>query len=136
MKREKLVAQALADAMLAGPPEVAGFIERAAWMLGRRHRWLAPLCKRVFRAFGSSLGERDRARLVAWIRHDEGYQAAWLAARPPRIAHYVLDPARMSPRQGALAACALPDLSTPGDLAALTCPGNFEPFITWKRLPG
>jgi retron-type reverse transcriptase len=30
----------------------------------------------------------------------------------------MLDPPRMSPRHGALAACALPDLPTPGDLAA------------------
>jgi RNA-directed DNA polymerase len=118
MKREHLVAQSLADAMLAGSCEVEGFIERAAWMLGRKHRWLAPLCKRVFRAFGSSLEQRDRVKLTEWIRHDRGYRDAWLATRPPRIAHYVLDSPRMSPRRGALAACALPDLPTPGDLAA------------------
>jgi hypothetical protein len=118
MKREQLVAQSLADAMLSGACEVDAFIERAAWVLGRRHRWIAPLCRRVFRAFGSSLERRDRAKLAEWIRRDAGYREAWLAARPPRIAHYVLDPPRMSPRRGALAACALPDLPTPGDLAA------------------
>jgi len=74
MKREHLVAQSLADAMLAGSCEVEGFIERAAWLLGRKHRWLAPLCNRVFRTFGSSLEQRDRARLTEWIRHDRGYR--------------------------------------------------------------
>jgi RNA-directed DNA polymerase len=118
MKREHLVAQSLADAMLAGSCEVEGFIDRAAWLLGRKHRWLAPLCKRVFRAFGSSLEQRDRKALTEWIRRDRGYRDAWRAVRPPRIAHYLLDPPRMSSRRGALASCALPDLPTPGDLAA------------------
>lgn len=118
MKREHLVAQSLADAMLAGSSEIEGLVGRGAWLLGRKHRWLAPLCVRVFRAFGSSLEPRDRTRLTEWIRHDQGYQQAWRGARPPRIAHYMLDPPRMSPRRGTLAACALPDLPTPGDLAA------------------
>jgi hypothetical protein len=118
MKREHRVAQSLADAMLAGSCEVEGFIERGAWLFGRKHRWLAPLCNRVFRAFGSSLEQRDRAKLTDWIRHDQGYRDAWLAARPPRMAHYVLDSPRMSPRRGALAACALPVLPTTRDLAA------------------
>lgn len=118
MKREQLVAEVLADALLAGAPEIDGLVARAAWTLGRKHRWLAPFCKRVFHQFGSSLDSRSRSKLVQWIRNDRGYRDAWHAARPPRIAHYVLDPPRMAPRRGALAACALPDLPTPGDLAA------------------
>src|SRR6185437_3465259 len=118
MKREHLVAEALADALLAGAAEVDGFVARAAWVLGRKHRWIAPLCKRVFRQFGSSLDQRSRAKLAEWIRNDRGYHDAWLTSRPPRIAHYVLDPPRMSPRKGALAACALPDIPTPRDLAS------------------
>src|SRR5271169_701243 len=81
MNREHLVAQSLADAMLAGSCETEGFIERAAWLLGRKHRWLAPLCKRVFRAFGSSLEQRDRTTLTEWVRRDRGYRDAWLAGR-------------------------------------------------------
>src|SRR6476661_8129215 len=118
MKRKQLVAEALADALLAGTPEVDALVSRAAWVLGRKHRWLAPFCKRVFRQFGSSLDSFSRATLIEWIRNDRGYRDSWHAARPPRIAHYVLDPPRMRPRRGALAACALPDLPTPGDLAA------------------
>lgn len=117
MSRRQQVAEALADALLAGSPEVAGLVQRAAWVLGRKHRWIAPLCKRLFRQFGSSLDHRQRTRLVEWIRNDGGFQHAWETTRPPRIAHYVLEPARMAARQGALAACALPDLPTPGDLA-------------------
>jgi len=118
MKREHLIAETLADALLAGAAEVDGFVARAAWVLGRKHRWIAPFCKRVFRQFGSSLDERSRGKLVDWIRNDRGYHDAWLATRPPRIAHYILDPPRMAPRKGALAACALPDLPTSSHLAA------------------
>jgi len=118
MKRTHLLAQALADAMLAGSCEIEGYVERTARMLGRKHRWLAPMCKRVFDTFGSSLEQRDHAKLTGWILHDAGYRNAWRAARPPRIARHVLVPPRMSSRRGALAACALPDLPTLGDLAA------------------
>src|SRR5262249_4873932 len=118
MKRVRQVAEVLADALLAGSAEVDGYVARGAWVLGRRHRWLSPLCRRVFRQFGSALDHRSRSKLVEWLLGGRGFQDAWFASRPPRIAHYVLDPPRMAPRKGALAACALPDLATPGDLAA------------------
>lgn len=118
MKREHFVAQSLADAALAVSWDEDRVVERWAWLLGRRHRWLEPLFKRMFRTVGSSLEQRDRNRLTEWIIRDRGYQNAWLSKRPPRLAHYVLDPPRMSPRRGVLASCALPDLPTPGDLAA------------------
>lgn len=118
MKRQELIATAIADALLAGPPGVDGFVERVTWSLGRRHRWIAPLCRRVFLRFGSSLAHADRSKLVAWIASDEGFRNAWHATRVPRIAHYFLDPPPMAPRTGALVACTLPSLPTPGDLAA------------------
>jgi RNA-directed DNA polymerase len=118
MKRTQLVALALADAMLAGEPELAGLKDRCAWTLGRNHRWIAPLCRRAFQRFGSSLDHRDRAKLAQWIHEDPGYHEAWQAARPPRVAHFFLDPPPMSPRTGALAACNLPNLATSADLAA------------------
>lgn len=117
MKREKRVAEALADAVLAGSRDAVSCAERAAYVLGRKHRWIAPLCRRLFDTFGSFLEERDRIRLVEWIRADRGYRAAWQSARAPRIVRYGLEPPRMSSRQGALAACDLPDLPTARDLA-------------------
>jgi hypothetical protein len=117
MRAQQLVAEALADALLNGPAEPPRLVDRAAWALGRRHRWLAPLCRRAFRRFGSALPLVDRDRLAQWIRLDSGYQEAWNAARPPRVAHYVLEPPAMAPRKGALAACALPALAAPRDLA-------------------
>jgi hypothetical protein len=54
MDRSLLVARQLADALLAGPADVEGFVERAAHCLGRRHRWLAAFCRRAFQRFGSA----------------------------------------------------------------------------------
>src|SRR4051794_14261953 len=106
MKRESQIAEALADAFLAAEPTIPALAARATWTLGRKHRWIAALCTRLFHRFGSSLAEMDRAKLVEWILEDAGYRRAWDAQRKPRIAHYPLDPPRMAPRRGALAACA------------------------------
>lgn len=118
MKRDHAAAIALADAFLAGPPEIDGLAERASACLGRKHRWIKPLARRTFQRFGSSLVHSDRSKLVDWILNDAGFRAAWLANRVPRVVHYFLDPPPMAPRAGALAACNLPSLPTPGDLAA------------------
>lgn len=96
---------------------IKGLAERAAWCLGRKHRWIAPLCKRTFHRFGSSLAATDRRKLIGFIEEDRGFQAAWDASRVPRIQHYFLDPPPMAPRTGALASCDLPPIPTPGDLA-------------------
>ncbi len=118
MKPQRRVAEALADALLAGEASAEGFVARVAWTLGRRPRWLAGFSLRLFRRFGSSLAFSQRARLVEFIEGDSGYRDAWTRVRKPRIFHYPLEPARMAPRPGSLAACNLPSLATPGDLAA------------------
>lgn len=136
MRRQSLVAETLADALLAVEPQIASMAERAAWTLGRKHRWIRPFCTRLFHRFGSSLAEVDRRALIAWIREDEGYRRAWTSTRPPRIAHYPLDPPRMSPRRGALAACALPSLPTTRDLADWLgiATGDLEWFADLRRM--
>ena len=118
MRAVRRLAEALADAFLAGEASAEEFAARAAWTLGRRPRWIAGFSRRVFHHFGSRLDSSQRDRLVAFIEEDAGYRGAWSAARKPRIHHYPLEPARMAPRPGALAACSLPSLATPGDLAA------------------
>lgn len=117
MNRQKALAIALADAFLAGEPDIAGLAERGSECVGRRYRWLKPLAKRAFHRFGSALAHRDRMKLAEWIERDPGYRAAFQTPRAPRAVHYFLEPARMAPRVGALAACSLPSLATPADLA-------------------
>src|SRR5687767_7910039 len=118
MRSVRRLAEALADAFLAGDASAEEFAARAAWTLGRKPRWVAAFSRRVFEHFGSRLDSSQRGRLVAFIAADAGYGNAWSAARKPHIHHYPLEPARMAPRPGALAACSLPALATPGDLAA------------------
>ena len=118
MTRRQLVALALADALLAGEAEVGALADRVSLCLGKRHGWVKALCLRAFHRFGSSLAHEDRRKLAAWIADDRGYHQAWQATRKPRIAHYFLDPPAMAPRAGALAACDLPSIATPADLAA------------------
>ena len=60
MNRKRIVAEVLADALLAGESDIEGFAARAAWCLGRKHRWIKSLCTRLFHRFGSSLGPSDR----------------------------------------------------------------------------
>jgi RNA-directed DNA polymerase len=118
MRSERRVAEALADAFLAGEATPEEFAARAAWTLGRKPRWVAAFSRRVFQQFGSRLDSSQRGRLITFIEDDSGYRGAWSASRKPHIHHYPLEPARMAPRPGALAACSLPSLATPGDLAA------------------
>jgi hypothetical protein len=114
MTRDKAVATALADAFLAAIARSK--VSRAApSCLGRKRRWIEPLARRVFQ-FGSALVSAT-ARTDQWIARDEGYRNAWYATRVPRVVHYFLDPPPMAPRVGALAACHLPSIATPGDLA-------------------
>jgi hypothetical protein len=136
MNREASVAETLADALLAVEPGIAVFSERVAWTLGRKHRWIKPFCTRLFHRFGSSFSQADRRALIDWIRADDGYRRAWTSKRPPRVAHYPLDPPRMAPRRGALAACALPSLPTTRDLADWLgiAPGDLEWFADLRRM--
>ncbi|HVK55764.1 MAG TPA: reverse transcriptase family protein, partial [Burkholderiales bacterium] len=117
MTPQRLVAHALADAFLAGPATVEGFTERAVLSLGRKSQWIPSLCRKVFVRFGSGLAHGQRTKLIQFIQADPDYCNAWAASRKPRIQHRFLDPPRMTPRPGALARCALPELQTPGDLA-------------------
>lgn len=104
--------------MLAGPPGIEEFEARAKEALGRKSRWVRPLCKRIFARFGSGIGAQQRAKLIEFIEADHGYADAWLADAKPRIQHYFLTTNTMAPRVGALARCALPNIPTSVDLAA------------------
>lgn len=111
------VAFELANAVLAGPNSPEEFAARIALALGRKPRWVAPLARRIFERFGSHLVHSMRAELVELIESDQSFRGAWSNRTPPHIDHYFLDPPQMEPRRGALAACALPALPTPGDIA-------------------
>jgi hypothetical protein len=136
MPRFRYVAQVLADALLAGSPDPAGFHERAASCFEHKQRWLPGICRRAFRKFGSSLLHRDRGTLIEWIENDLGYRTAWESGRVPRVVHVFLDPPRMAPREGVLAACDLPSIATPGELATWlgVTPGELDWLADLRRM--
>ena len=74
-RRMRWIAAELARAFLSGPFEQDGLTGRGAACLGRRWRWLRPLCGRVIAAFPAGKPLR-RARLAEFLRHDPGFQRA------------------------------------------------------------
>jgi RNA-directed DNA polymerase len=138
MSPRQLVALALADAVLAGSNGPEEFASRMALALGRKHRWVAPLGRKIFMRFGSRLGHPLRSALVEFVAADSGYDYAWRGATKPRIRKYFLDPPPMEPRKGTLAACTLPSLPTPGDLAQwLGIPiGDLDWFADLRHMNG
>ncbi|MDR3418532.1 MAG: reverse transcriptase family protein [Nevskia sp.] len=129
MMLQDQVAAGLADALLAGPCSEEDFAARAAVALGRKHRWIRPLARRVFQRFGSQLVYAQRRELIQFIRVDPGYGRAWEASTKPRIRRYLLASPPMGVRIGVLAGCVLPELPTPGDLAAWL--GIAIPELEW-----
>lgn len=118
MTPQDQVAEGLADALLAGSSSADELAARAAEALGRKHRWIRPFARRVFKRFGAELARAQRRELIAFIQTDSGYCKAWKVASKPRIRRYFLGVPRMGPRPDALAHCVLPELSAPADLAA------------------
>ena len=72
MRPKRRVAEALADAFLAGEASAEAFAARAAWTLGRKPRWIGAFSRRVFERFGSRLDASQRSRLVSFIEDDAG----------------------------------------------------------------
>jgi RNA-directed DNA polymerase len=134
--RRRLVAEALADAFLAGSIDKEALVDRGRECLGRKARWLSSLAGRIFQRFGTGLAGGDREKLIDYIATDPSYDSAWSASRPPSVRKYFLDPPRMAPRTGGLAAANLPALATPGDLAAWLeiTPAELDWFADRRRL--
>ena len=114
-----MIATELARAFLAGPLERDGLAGRGAKVLGRRWRWLKPLCNRVLAAFPSDKPVR-RARLAEFLRQDPGFQRG---CRDPKVClkPVVTQAPRpvpaMSPVAGPPALWTVPEITTPEALA-------------------
>jgi hypothetical protein len=108
---------ALADAMLAGDADAAAARARCAQVIGRRARWLAPLCQDMVARFASSWHDGSRRQLAEAIIAAPGFLRAWQGPRRPVIRRYPVASPRMAPPPLALGEIALPDLPTPGAIA-------------------
>lgn len=116
MTPRTLVALALADTMLAR--DAASMEAGIAWALGAEYSWVPPLCAAIRERTGEHFHFFSRSELAGIILGDDGFHAAWDPDRPaPSILHYCLDLPRETGKPAWLAALALPDLPSVGDLA-------------------
>jgi hypothetical protein len=105
--------QKLAAVFLAGSPEPAALVERAAQALGRDWPWLVPLAARFAAAFGEGLRPRHRD-VVRFLRADPGwFEARQRHGRRIAIEQWLGHAPQMHP-----ARWPVPEIVTAGDLAA------------------
>ena len=109
-----VISRALAQALVAGPLDVEGLVERGAGLLGRRWRWLRPLAERLCAQFAGRTRPR-RIAVARFLAADEGFARACerdeLELRAPLAVRPMMGPV------AAGAAWTLPPIRTAGELA-------------------
>lgn len=111
------ITYALADAMLAGPPEPDGMVERMALVSGEAADRMNGLARTVAKRFGTRwdiVGSKELSTVVAGM---PGFVAAWRSEPPPRVVRVLMRPPFQRPHPPWLRDVALPQLPTLGDLA-------------------
>lgn len=111
MNTEKLTVLALADMMLAtdgSPPSLFAACER---VFETRPRWAPRVCKGLFERTGENFHYFSRHELAGIIRPLLPH------CKLPPVRRYCIEPAIRPPKPAWLAALALPELPTVGDLA-------------------
>ncbi len=109
-----VISRALAQALVAGPLDVDGLVERGSSLLGRRWRWLRPLAERLCAQFAGRTRPR-RIAVARFLAADAGFARA--------CERYELElraPLAVRPQMGPVAAGAawtLPPIRTAGELA-------------------
>ena len=106
----KVIARALADALLSGEPDLPTACERCVQCLGRNPRWLRGLVTAMVSRYGQRWVPMTRAELMESIlEHPPLLRAVSNGEHLPVRRYFVLS--------AALAHCAIPDLPTTSDLA-------------------
>jgi len=108
-----IVADILATALLGGAPEAAHAADRAAYVLGRRARWIRQLAERFTETFSGVTRPRF-CDVVAFLRDDEDFRRH---ARKLQVRHWLSEPEQMRP-VAAAASWDLPRIESAGALAA------------------
>jgi len=112
------VALALADTMLAGDGSVEGLIASVAWSFEANYPWVPGLCAAIHARTGEHFHHFSRGELAGFILHHEQFQMEWRPGKSrPQIRRYCLASPVKPPAEAWLAALALPDIPTVGDLA-------------------
>jgi RNA-directed DNA polymerase len=131
---KRSVTSMLARAFVSGDASAEAAAERAARMLGRPFRWLAPLARRYLTAFAGRTRPRHR-EVVRFLDQDPGFQRAWARHKHLRVAEWLIEPQDMQPAPAA-ASWPLPVITSVGALAQWLQlePGDLEWFADLKGL--
>lgn len=117
----RLTALALARAMLAGSPGVAGLAARMCACLDAKPEWTLPLAQRCARLPGEQWRRLTPRALATLIERDAGYRQAWAPDHPegpPRVRRYILRPrTALAVAPLGLDQCKLPPWTHSGALA-------------------
>lgn len=111
----KPLAEALADAALAGPFATLEIVPRWGAALDHKHRWMQPLARRLVAHFGEYKRPR-RFRIVRFLLADDGFSKAASAPTIVIVEQQQQQP-RMCPGGDAPRAWKVPPILTPGALA-------------------
>ncbi len=118
----------LAEALLAGPWNAQGLLERAGLALGKRYRWLRPLAERVIAAFPDAPPMRQE-RLFQFLWNDP--RLTRVRQRHALALRFVAWPAPvMSSPSGPARSWPVTPISTPAELARILelSPGELDWF--------
>lgn len=126
--------EALAHALLAGPPTADLLIERCSRTLGRRWRWIRPLTERYLKEFR---GTRPRHReVIQFLRADAGLLRVWLRhSEELSVIELLTEPQTMRPAPAA-ETWDVPAIESTGDLAKWLglAPGEMRWFADLRGL--
>lgn len=111
-RRRKRVAQALANALLAGEWAYQAMAEQAATCLGQKWRWRLSMVRRLLAEYPQP---PPAETLLSAIEQDTSFRRAVDGPDPPRVRTWFTRDASMTPAP----AWDVPPLATPADLAAL-----------------
>ncbi|MFM0597292.1 reverse transcriptase family protein [Paraburkholderia dilworthii] len=111
------VANAIADAMLAGPAQPASIVERMVLALGAPADWMSGLARRVSRRFRKRWDSVGRHELSKIIADHAAFVSAWQSDNRPRVVRLLTRPPVQRQAPPWLHGVTLPQLPTLADLA-------------------
>ena len=114
--KAKVLARAIADALLSGPIDKRRMVERLSALFGQSYRWASRLVIRIAAQFDPSR-RPSRYALANFIFHDQGFRRA-LTRHDLKVQPSLAKPS-MVPTAGPPTRWPVPPITTLGDLAAL-----------------
>ncbi|CAD6533494.1 hypothetical protein LMG28727_03078 [Paraburkholderia kirstenboschensis] len=131
------VTNAIANAMLAGPPEPAAIVERMTCALGEPADWMKGLASRVAQRFAARWDSVDPSAISKVVAETTGFVSAWRSETPPRVVRTLIRPPSQRPAPPWLQDAVLPQLATLAELAAWleVEPDELDWFADHWRVP-